>query len=128
MTKQSRDDVKRLLEGSAHLLVMVGVPSEQINVCSGPRYRVNHFIKAFDWLHDFILSDEYVEVARVWNMRRPSDWANYAFLGVEGLQEQVLMQEAGRKLLKRWRLKRPRMFGPDRPVEENDNGDDSGSD
>jgi hypothetical protein len=118
MTKQSRNDVECLLNNWAWILRIAGVPEQQINVCKGPRYKVNHFVKAFDWLHEFILSAEMVEWQLIRAMRVEATWAHYDLMEVEGLQEQILLQEASKNLLKRWRQKRPRMFGPDREIKD----------
>lgn len=125
MTKQSRSDLEKLLEEQAPFLRIAGVPEQQINVAKGPNYKVHHYVRAFDWLHEFILSDELAAWKRVRAMRPEETWKHYDLIGVEGLREQELLQEASKKLLRRWRLKRPRMFGPDR---EKKNGKDDGTD
>lgn len=118
MTRQSRIDVERLLGEYSRILRFAGIPEQQINVAKGPKYKVHHFVKAFDWLHDFILSHEMSEWKRIRSMREESSWIIYNLVGIEGLQEQVLLQEASKNLLKRWRQKRPRMFGPDREIKD----------
>jgi len=125
MTKRCREDLESLMAELAPHLRRAGVSETQINIAKGPNYKVHHYVKAYDWLHDFKLSDEYAEYDRVWAMRPPEVWLNYEMLGVEGLQEQVLLQEAGAVLIKRWRVKRPRMFGPDREVPEDEQNDGS---
>jgi len=114
MTKQSRKDVEKLLESYVRILRIAGIPKQQINVAKGLKYKVNHYIKAFDWLHDFILSKEMDYWSSIRAMRSEETWEHYDAIGVEGLQEQELLQEASKNLLKRWRQKRPRMFGPNR--------------
>lgn len=123
MTKQSRQDLESLLQSVASYLRTAGVPEQQINVAHGPRYKVHHYAKAFDWLHEFILSEEMEAFKKVWALRPAEVWRNYEMLEIEGLQEQVLLQDASKTLIKRWRVKRPRMFGPDRPVEEEEHGE-----
>lgn len=114
MTKQSRKDVEKLLEPYSGILRIAGIPEQQINVAYGPHYKVNHYAKAFDWLHDFILSPEMDHWTLIRAMRPEKTWEHYDAIGVEGLKEQDLLQEASKNLLKRWRQKRPRMFGPNR--------------
>lgn len=114
MTKQSRKDVEKLLDPYSGILRIAGIPEQQINVAKGYDYKVNHYAKAFDWLHDFTLSPEMDRWYVVRSMRSEETWEHYDAIGVEGLQEQELLQEASKNLLKRWRQKRPRMFGPNR--------------
>lgn len=116
MTKQSRNDIEKLLEPYSKILRLAGIPEQQINVAKGYDYKVNHYVKAFDWLHDFTLSPEMDRWYVVRSMRPEETWEHYDVIEVEGLQEQILLQEASKKLLKRWRQKRPRMFGPDREI------------
>lgn len=115
----SRESVEGLLESIASILRIAGIPEAQINVAQGFDYKTHHFAKAFDWLHDFILSSEMDRWKAIRALRPEGTWLNYYNIGVEGLAEQVLLQEASRNLQKRWRQKRPRMFGPNRNVENN---------
>lgn len=120
MTKQAQEDIQKLLDKVADILRRIGIPDTQINVATGFRYRTDHYAAAFDWLHDFSISEELAAYKRVWALRPPEVWHHYELVGVEGLQEQVLLQDAGKALAKRWKRKRPRIFGPDRPVEDED--------
>lgn len=114
---QARENVQKLLDDLTPILRLAGVPKSQINVARGRKYRTRHFLAAFDWLHSFSLSLEFTTFQEVYALRPPEVWENYAAIGVEGLREQDMLQEAGRNLVRRWRAKRPRMFGKDKNVE-----------
>lgn len=94
---------------------MAGVPDRQytmpevdpdINVIPSSKYN-----EIFDWLHRFKLSDEYIIVTGVWSLVPEKQWAGYVLHEVEGLQEQVLLEQALAKLRKRWKQERPSFFG-----------------
>lgn len=115
MTQQAREDVERLLKELRETLLFAGVPKQQLNVCKGPNYTVQHFAKAFDWLHQFSLCSQFIEMKKVYALRTPQQWEMYTHIGLEGTQEQILQGSASKALLKRWRLRRPRMFSKDKP-------------
>jgi hypothetical protein len=116
MTERAREDVESLLDGLREILTIAGIPEQQINVATGPRFKVNHFVKAFDWLHQFSLSPQMAELKKAYALRPPEVWQMYIAMGTEGLREQDILQEAAREVQKRWRVKRPRMFGKDKPL------------
>lgn len=120
MTERAREDVEGLLESIADLLRIANIPEQQINVAQGPNFKVKHFVKAFDWLHQFSLSPQMGELRKAYALRPPEVWAMYEAMGTEGLREQEILQEAAREVQKRWRVKRPRMFGKDKPNAEDD--------
>jgi hypothetical protein len=124
---QAREDVQNLLDHLTPMLKLAGVPETQINVAKGRRYKLKHFVDAFDWLHQFSLSPAYEGFVDVYSLREPEVWANYKILEIEGLAEQNLLQEAGKKLLKRWRVKRPRMFGKDKPQDAEEENEEEWS-
>jgi len=124
MAKQAREDVEKLLNSIKPLLRIAGVPKQQINVAKGPKYNVNHYTNAFDWLHDFILSKEFENFKKAYALRPPEVWVNYDIIGVEGLPEQKVLDDAKIELQKRWRQKRPRMFGANRHVKTKDHYDE----
>ena len=113
--KQAREDVEKLLNTLAPMLRIAGIPETQINVASGRKYRTKHFAMAFDWLHQFSLSPQYETFCEVYALRPAHVWESYSHLGIEGLREQDMLHDAGKALAKRWRVKRPRMFGKDKP-------------
>jgi hypothetical protein len=117
MTEQAREDVENLLEKFRDILEFAGIPSYQINVSKGPLYQTHHFIKAFDWLHEFSICSQLEEMRKVYILRTPEQWKMYGYLGLEGTQEQELRDIASKALNKRWRMKRPRMFGRDKNEE-----------
>jgi hypothetical protein len=121
MAKQARADVEKLLKSIASLLKLAGIPKHQINVAQGPRYNSSHFARAFDWLHEFKLSEEFVGLQEAWDLRPPDVWAHYELIGVEGLAEQLILEKAKKAVQTRWRQKRPRMFGPNRSIKDGKN-------
>jgi hypothetical protein len=116
MTERAREDVEGLLDSLREILGIAGIPEQQINVATGPRFKVNHFVKAFDWLHQFSLSPQVTAMREAYALRPPHVWAMYKAMGTEGLREQEILQEAAKEVQKRWRVKRPRMFGKDKPL------------
>jgi len=118
MTARAREDVEKLLNDIRVYLDWAEIPPSQIHVADGFHYRIDHFVKAFDWLHAFSVSPPMVEFKRIFAMRPLQVWENYKSIELEGLREQVMLAEAAVELKKRWKVKRPRMFGPDKPVSE----------
>lgn len=113
--KESWNQVKALIEELKKFVLMSGVPERQtlmpevdpdINVIPLSKYN-----EIFDWLHRFKLSDEYVNTLKVWALVPEKQWAGYILHEVEGLQEQVLLEQALAKLRKRWKQERPSFFG-----------------
>lgn len=129
MTVRAREDVEALLGTIADLLRIAGIPETQINVAQGPNFKVHHFVKAYDWLHQFSLSPQMVALRTAYELRPPEVWAMYTAMGTEGLREQTILQEASLEVQKRWRVKRPRMFGKDKPIppEEDPYAENDGS-
>ena len=66
---------------------------------------------AFDWLHDLFLSFEYGNMVKAYALVTPETWLRYNLLEIEGLAEQVILENASKELLKKWRTKRPRLLG-----------------
>lgn len=118
MIARAREDVEGLLNEIRVYLEWADIPSSQIHVANGFHYRIDHFVRAFDWLHAFSVSPPMVEFKRVFALRPLEVWQNYKSIELEGLREQVMLEEAAVELRKRWKVKRPRMFGPDKPVSE----------
>jgi len=120
---QARENVESLLNELRVALTWAGIPESQINVATGFRYRIEHYVKAFDWLHQFANSPQIGEFLKVFALRPLYVWENYKLQDLTGLQEQILLEAAGKEVQKRWRVKRPRMFGPNKPQEENGEDD-----
>ncbi len=66
---------------------------------------------AFDWLHDLSMSFEYENVVKAYALVPPETWERYKLLEIEGLREQIILENASKELLKKWRSKRPRLLG-----------------
>lgn len=119
MTARAREDVECLLNDLRVLLKWAEIPESQVNVATGFHYRIDHFVKAFDWLHAFSMSPAMLEFKRIFALRPLNVWENYKSIELEGLREQIMLTEAAVELKKRWKVKRPRMIGPNKPeVEE----------
>jgi len=105
------------------ILLVAGSPKHQIRMRSG-RHKIPTCAKAFDWLHNLFLHPDYIELIRIYALCKPELWYAYESMGITGLREQVLLEEASKKVLKLWRTKRPQLFGKDRPKDINfaDNG------
>lgn len=118
MSGRAREDVENLLNDIRVYLEWGNIPLSQINVATGFHYRIDHFVKAFDWLHTLSISPQMIEFKRIFALRPLEVWQNYKSIGLEGLREQIMLEEAGVELKKRWNVKRPRMFGPNKPETE----------
>ncbi|MEE9548732.1 MAG: hypothetical protein V3V68_05190 [Nitrosomonadaceae bacterium] len=57
------------------------------------------------------MSDEYEDMVYVYDLVPSETWKRYELLEIEGLREQILLEKASKKLLKKWRTKRPRLLG-----------------
>ena len=77
--------------------------------------------KAFDWLHDLYMSPIYSNVKDFYALLPEEIWKRYELFEVEGLREQVLLDDASRKLLQVWRSKRPVIFNKDKKREQTTN-------
>lgn len=60
------------------------------------------------------MSHEYKEVIAVYALLQPEIWERYKLFEVEGLREQKLLEEASKLLVRKWRTKRPKLFGKKR--------------
>jgi hypothetical protein len=118
MTTRSLSDIQGLLDEVRPFLIMAGVPTRRAQIAKGLDYKIKQCARAFDWLHQFSLSPQFEKFKQVRALRPEDVWINYANLGITGLREQVMLKEAGKALMLRWNVKRPRMFGPDKPPKE----------
>ena len=66
---------------------------------------------AFDWLHDLWMSNVFTTMMEAYALVPPETWKRYKLLGIEGLREQIILEDASKELLKKWRTKRPRLLG-----------------
>jgi len=112
--REAREDLESLLEKLRKTLQISGIPETQLNVSRGRRLKSQHFVTAYDWLHEFSCSDELAEFNKAFALRPPEVWIMYEAMGTEGLREQEILQAAAKALQKRWRAKRPRIFSPDK--------------
>ena len=119
LAQDARDSITSLLDKMRPVLLASKVPATQIHMKRG-RFRIDTCIKAYDWLHDLYISDEYKKVYNVWKLVDPATWKRYELHGFEGLREQLLVEELGKGLLRAWRDKRPKLFGPDKINEDED--------
>lgn len=113
VAKDTRETIVNLLKKMKSLLVVAGIASTHIRMRPG-RHQIKTCAKAFDWLHELYISSEYKELEYIYSLRTPEIWKRYKILEIEGLREQVLLEKASKKLLKRWRNKRPALFGKNR--------------
>ena len=113
VAKTSVETTNDLLDKMRSLLLIAGVPKEQIQIRSGKRH-IDTFIRAFDWLYYLEISLEYREMVAVWALLPEATWGHYVLFQIDGLREQELLKIAQRNLLKKWKTKRPAMFNKDR--------------
>ncbi len=102
--------LKKLLKDMKPLLVSAGIPARQINIRNSEA-KIDTLLKAFDWLHDIKMSEEYEKMGYVWNLVAPVTWDRYEKLNITGLREQTMLEEAQKALLKLWKTNRPKIFG-----------------
>lgn len=92
------------------LLIVAGVKKGQVGL-SIEKPHIKTATTAFDWLHDLYMSPEYEDMVKAYSLRTPELWRRYKLLEIEGLAEQTLLENVSKKLLKKWRTKRPRLLG-----------------
>ena len=126
MTTRSLQDIKALLDSLHDSLIQAGVPARQVRIAGGIEYKIKQCARAFDWLHQFSMCPQLEKFRQVRALRPETVWQHYAHVGVTGLREQVMLKEAGKALVLRWNVKRPRMFGPDKPPKEEFYGEKEG--
>lgn len=119
LSNDARTSLEDLLNQMREVLVVSGIQEDQIRMRSG-NHKIKTCVKAFDWLHDLFMSKEYKEVKRIWDLLPAKIWARYKSFGIEDTREQNLLVAAGKKLNKKWKQKRPRLFGKDRPKDLED--------
>lgn len=113
VAKTANETINSLLDEMRPLLLIAGVPKEQIRVRSG-KPQIQTLSRAFDWLHDLKMSLEYRAMVIVWKLLPESTWKRYDLYQITGLREQELLKTAKKKLLKLWKTKRPSIFNKDK--------------
>jgi hypothetical protein len=116
---QSWDEIEKLLNEMQFILVESGIPEHQVKmpqmITGEPadplRIQTDTYIKAFDWLHNLRMSDQYAGVLKVKSLLPQRIWDMYKLQELRGLQEQFLLETAQRKLRKLWKSNRPTFFG-----------------
>lgn len=113
IAKTSNETIVDLLSKMQPLLLVAGVPKHQIRVRTN-KSRIEILSKAFNWLHDLFISPEFEELISVWKLLPEKTWRRYALFEIEGLREQELLKIAKKKVLKKWKTKRPNIFNKDK--------------
>lgn len=99
------------------ILLVAKVPESQINFKAG-HHKISVCASAFDWLHLISISDEFTKLKWLYGLLPPEVWKRYELHGFEDMPEQLLLNAAGKKLLKLWRTGRPRVFGKNKVEDE----------
>lgn len=73
------------------------------------------------------MSEQFTNMKYVWNLLPEHIWKRYEILDVVETREQLMLADASKELLKVWKQSRPRLFGKDRP-RDNDILDNTGFD
>lgn len=125
--QQAWDDVQRLLNEVRPHLLRAGIPDRQLVMPLSPagEIRVERYVEIFDWLHEFMLSDEWSALMKAWKLRPENIWENYRLHEIKGLQEQLLLEKAQVGIRKRWKLNRPFFFGRQFKKGKPDDGSDN---
>jgi hypothetical protein len=99
-----------LLDEIRPILLAAGVPEKrlQINV---ERKKLRTLVDAYDWLHDLSMSYEFATAAKARALVPEAVWTRYKLMGIKDLQEQEIWSVAKDALIKKWRNKRPNIFG-----------------
>ena len=113
IAETSNESIFGLLQKMRPLLLVAGVPEEQIRVRAG-KPRIETLSRAFNWLHDLYMSPEFENLISVWKLLPKETWAKYKLFEFEGLREQELLKVAQKKVLKLWKTKRPVIFNKDK--------------
>lgn len=108
------NDVSKLLDEVRQNLVEAGVPARQIKMPEGREandIKIEQYVKAYDWLHNFKLSPEYVALEKAIALVKPHQWVNYKATGIKGLREQTIRESAELAIRRLWKKNRPSFFG-----------------
>ena len=116
IAKTSSESLQSLLDGARITLIAAGVPPLQINIRK-KKFQISSYVKAYDWLHDLKLSEEYTNYVKVRALLPEETWTNYITCNYTGLAEMDMLLLAGSKLKKRWKKDRPPLFNKDRETD-----------
>ncbi len=119
IAKTSSETLKELLNEMRPLLIVAGVPKEQIRVRDG-KLQIETLSKAFDWLHNLKMSPVWSELVKVRKLLPEATWKKYKLYELEGLREIDLLDDASKKVAKLWKSGRPRVFNKNRKTRSND--------
>jgi len=119
VAQTSNETINGLLEEMKPMLIVAGVPKGQIRVRDG-RLQIKTLSAAFDWLHDFRMSEEFSELVKVRKLLPEATWKRYKLYEIDGLREQKLLEVAMKKVARKWKSKRPSVFNPNRKRRDND--------
>ncbi|KKN17631.1 hypothetical protein LCGC14_0963830 [marine sediment metagenome] len=111
------ETLPKLLAEMKPLLVVAGVKKGQIDLSIAKPF-IKTAVAAFDWLHDLYMSPEYENMVKACALVPPETWERYKLLEIEGLAEQIILENASKELLKKWRTKRPRLLGKRKKTNE----------
>lgn len=104
------EKLTKLLDEMRPILLAVGIHEKRL-IINVERKQVKTLVDAYDWLHELYLSSEFELAKKARSLVSEEVWGNYNLLGIKDLQEQILWNKAKDNLLKRWRHKRPNIFG-----------------
>lgn len=111
------ENLEALLSKMRPYLVGAGIKKAQVNLRKG-KHKTDTVAKAFDWLHDLYMHDDYGVHMYTFDLVPQKMWARYATLGITGLAEQKLLAKSSLPVRKLWKIKRPQIFGREK-VEDN---------
>jgi len=103
------ESIDLLLDEVQNTLLLIGVPIACIKI-KDKKHRTDACVRAFDWLHNLRMSPEYSDYCKVRALLPEETWQKYALFNITDLQEQKLLSQVGRALLKKWNTKRPALF------------------
>ena len=118
VAKTSNETLKGLLNEMRPLLIVAGVPKEQIRVRDG-KLQIVTLSKAFDWLHNLKMSSEFSVLVKVRRLLPEETWKMYKLHEIDGLREVTLLEDASKKVAKLWKSGRPRVFNKNRKTRSN---------
>lgn len=101
--------INQLLDEVRGALLLAGVMEECIRIKKG-KHRIDACNRAFDWLHNLKISWEFQNLIKTRTLLPEKTWKRYELFGITDLKEQILLNQAKRKLLSKWCKKRPAMF------------------
>lgn len=127
--QQAWENVESLLSEMLPELLEAGVPESQARMPEYPPEEIKseHYVAAFDWLHELRIGEAYGAVLAARRLVPSHQWDAYRLHEIDGLQEQILLAKAHKKLRKAWKTDRPSFFGKKKRA-TNSEADDSEGD